>query len=136
MALSTDANQILYEVMVNLSTFQSKEGPDSKWDQVCVKVVVEAAKKLTELKYMDPIFDKSSGKMVITLFRGGPMVYTFDEPPIIAAAPQVEGVTWYMRSFTPNGQPQSERIPITEKESDILWDLILKSDILWDLIHK
>lgn len=126
MALSKDANQILYELMLNLSSFQNGAGSESKWDQVFVKVVVEAAKKLTELKYKDPIFDKSSGKMVITLFRDGPVSYTFDEPPIIVSTPQVEGVTWYMRSFTPNGQPHSERIPITEKESDILWDLIHK----------
>ena len=119
-----DENAILYELMESLSTFKEhneRDGPDLARDQRFAAVVIETAKKLTNMKVphtKDPEFHegpqngKYTGEITITLFREGPVVYKFDDQPIIALGK--EG--WYMQART-----KTELISLTDKEAHILW---------------
>lgn len=123
-----DEEVILYELMESLSTFKEeneRHGAERKRNQRYAALVIEAAKKLSETKLphlKDPEFHegpqngKYNGEITITLFRDSPVVYKFDEQPIISSGK--EG--WYMQDRA-GGKTQSDLIPLTDKEAHILW---------------
>lgn len=122
-----DENVILYELMESLSTFKEENeryGAEPERDQKFAAIVIETAKKLADKNMphvKDPEFHegpqngKYNGEITITLFRDGPVVYKFDELPIIAS-----GKGWYMQART-GVKTQPEMIPLTDKEAHILW---------------
>jgi hypothetical protein len=129
-----DTNAILYELITSLSTFQEhneRQGPDPTRDDRFADRVIETAKKLTEMKkelphLKDPEVSWTWGctEYTITLFRKtGPMVYKFNRQPVIAST-KFDGGPYYMRSATRNTEPEPEKIPLTDKEADILRDKI------------
>ena len=138
-----DTNAILYELITSLSTFQEhneREGPDLKRDDRFADIVIETAKKLTEMKkelpHLKELHPRSWGckdpevsctwgctEYTVTLFRKtGPEVYKFNRQPVIASA-KIDAGPYYMKPPTPITS-QSENIPLTDKEADILLDKI------------
>jgi hypothetical protein len=129
-----DENVILYELYTSLSTFKEhneRYGPDVTRDRRFAALVIETANKLATINKLatmkvphikDPEFHEGpqngnyNGEITITLFRDGPVVYKFDELPIIALGK--EG--WYMQART-GVKTQSELIPLADKEAHILW---------------
>ena len=128
-----DTNAILYELITSLSTFQEhneREGPELKRDDRFADLVIETAKKLTEMKkglphLKDPEVSCTWGctEYTVTLFRKtGPEVYKFNRQPVIASA-KIDAGPYYMKPPT-HITSQSENIPLTDKEADILLDKI------------
>ena len=131
-----DTNAILYELITSLSTFQEhneRHGADPARDDRFADIVIETAKKLTEMKKQlphlkDPEVSWTWGyaEYTVTLFREvGPVVYKFNRQPVIASA-KIDAGPYYMKPPT-QITSQSENIPLTDKEADILLDKIYKS---------
>ena len=129
-----DTNAILYELITSLSTFQEhneRHGPDAARDDTFADIVIETAKKLTEMKkelphLKDPEVSWTWGctEYTVTLFRKtGPVVYKFNRQPVIAST-NFDGGPWYMRYRRCITDPEPEKIPLTDKEADILLDKI------------
>jgi hypothetical protein len=68
--IKKDANAILYELITSLSTFKEhneRHGPDLARDEKFTAVVIETAKKLSELNKKDPEFHRApNGEITIT----------------------------------------------------------------------
>ena len=131
-----DTNAILYELITSLSTFQEhneRHGADPARDDRFADLVIETAKKLTEVKKVlphlkDPEVSWTWGyaEYTVTLFRKtGPVVYKFNRQPVIAST-KIDAGPYYMKPPT-QITSQSENIPLTDKEADILLDKIYKS---------
>jgi len=131
-----DTNAILYELITSLSTFQEhneRQGPDLKRDDRFADIVIETAKKLTEMKNLphlkDPEVSWTWGytEYTVTLFRKtGPVVYKFNHQPVIAST-KVDAGPYYIKPPTPTIHSQSEScpyIPLTDEEAHILLDKI------------
>ena len=140
-----DTNAILYELITSLSTFQEhneRHGADPARDDRFADLVIETAKKLTEMKkqlpHLKELHPRSLGckdpevswtwgyaEYTVTLFRKtGPVVYKFNRQPVIASA-KIDAGPYYMKPTQITSQ--SENIPLTDKEADILLDKIYKS---------
>jgi hypothetical protein len=132
-----DTNAILYELITSLSTFQEhneRHGADPARDDRFADLVIETAKKLSEIKkelphLKDPEVSWTWGysEYTVTLFRKtGPVVYKFNHQPVIASA-KIDAGPYYMKPPTPTTHSQSEScpyIPLTDKEANILMDKI------------
>lgn len=122
-------NTLLHNLQAALSSFKHDEeiyGPDKKIDEQFSAYVINIAKQLAELDEKDPEFQVlPDGKIRITLFRAEPVIYTFDDKPIIA----MERDMWYMRIGTQSWEPPTPRIDLTTNEAAIIWKLLYENDV-------